>query len=105
MSEKSARQPSGIPVGGQFANQNRAESAANLSAFVEERMFTCFGRWVDDELVIDYTAEGEQEDHRPDEVAGYQSFCASASGVSAEAAELKVLQEYDPDQLATVGSQ
>jgi hypothetical protein len=80
------------------AIENTTETTANtVETAQSERLYTCFGSWDEDELTIDYTVEGEVEDHRPDEVNGYQSFCASATASSPEEAEKLVLEEYAID--------
>jgi len=82
---------------GGFGSKKNDEATATLDAAAEGKTFTCFGRWVDDEIVIDYTVEGDIEDHRPDSVGGYQSFCASGTGLTAEDVEEDVMDEYDPE--------
>mgnify|MGYP003653551214 CR=1 FL=1 len=91
-----SRVAAGIPTGGQFAAQNRTEADTSLDQAAEEKTFTVFGYWENDELVVDFVSEGEVEDTRDEWVHGLQSFCASVHEPSAEAAERAVLQEYDP---------
>lgn len=91
-----SRVAAGISTGGQFATQNRTESDATLDAATDEKIFTVFGYWDGDDLVVDFTVEGDEGDERDEYVDGYQSFCAMGMGLTAEAAEREVLQEYDP---------
>jgi hypothetical protein len=90
------RVDAGVSTGGQYAPKNNTESDAVLAPVADEKTFTCFGRWAGDELVIDYTVEGEVEDYRPEFVDGFQSFCASGVGATSEEAE----QEVRADMMA-----
>jgi hypothetical protein len=94
-----SRIAAGTPEGGQFSTHTRADSGTGLAPETEGTPFTCFGHWDGDALIIEWTVEGEAEDDRPDFVEGRQSFCASATALTEEAAIAAVLNEYDPDDV------
>ncbi|AYQ99119.1 hypothetical protein PBI_BABOJAY_139 [Mycobacterium phage BaboJay] len=61
-----------------------------------EEVWTFFGHWEDDHIVVDYITPGEHEDDREDTGRWEQGlFAASASGATIAEAEAAVRAEYE----------